>query len=75
MCQSVENLYVHGGGLSSSVVTQESSDLTLIKAEAEAVHSRSGASGEHFDQVFDADTFNQISWLCLKELLTCKQQG
>lgn len=65
---------VHGGGLPSPVMTKESSYLVLIKAEAESIHGRFGASSKHFDQVLDTNTLHQVDRLCFKEGLGCRSQ-
>lgn len=64
----------HGGGLPSAVMTKKSRYLVLIKAEAEAVHGRFGAPGEHFDQVLDTHTPHQVHRLGFKERLSCGEQ-
>lgn len=65
---------IHGGSLPSPIMSQKGSNLALIKADAQAIHSWSGAAAENLDQVLDANTLHQVSRLCLKELLTCIQQ-
>lgn len=65
---------IHGSGLPSPIVAQKGSNLALIKADAKAVHSWSGAAAENLDQVLDANTLHKVSRLCLKKLLTCIQQ-
>lgn len=65
---------IHGGSLPSPIVSQKGSNLALVKADAQAIHSWSGAAAENLDQVLDANTLHQVSRLCLKELLTCIQQ-
>lgn len=70
-CLCAQHLYdVHGGGLPSPIVTKKSSNLALIKADAKAIHSRSGAAAEHFDQILYTNTLQQLR-LCLKEGMTC----
>lgn len=66
--------HIHGGGFPGPVVAQKSSDLALVKIDAEAIHCRSEAAAKDLDQVQDTDPLHQVSWLCLKESLTCTQQ-
>lgn len=65
---------IHSGCLPSSIVAQKGSNLAFIKIDAEAIHSRSGATAERLDQVLDTNTFHQVSWLCFKERLIWTQQ-
>lgn len=41
----------HGSGFSCTVVSEESSDLTLVEGDTQTVHSRSRAAAEHLIQV------------------------
>lgn len=66
--------HIHGGGFPGPVVAQKSSDLALVKIDAEAIHCRSEAAAKDLDQVLDTDPLHQVSWLRLKESLTCTQQ-
>lgn len=51
--------YIHGSGFSCTVVTQESSDLTLVEGDTQTIHSRSRAAAEHLIQVLHTNSSHQ----------------
>lgn len=64
-CQSGLILDSHGGGFSSSVVSQEGGDLSLVEAERQSVHRQLLPMTVNLYQVLDVDTGLQVSWLLL----------
>lgn len=50
---------IHGGGLPSSIVPQESSDLALIEGNAQSVYRRFLSPTKHLDQVLNTHTLHQ----------------
>lgn len=64
-------MHPHGRGLSGSVVSEESRDLSFVEGDAQTVHCRFGAATEHLDQVLHTNPHHQTTRLRLKKHLLC----